>query len=101
MAERAERPGLDERLDGALVEHRHVDAFGEVVEAREVPVGRALVHHVLDEPGTDVAHRRQTEHHRAERVRLRDDVGQRAKWRMTRSRRAPRMLMPMTWHSLR
>ncbi len=42
MAQRVETARLDQRLDGALVEHRQVDAVAEVVEVGERSVGVAL-----------------------------------------------------------
>ena len=61
VAEPVERTGLDQRLDGPLVQHRRVDAVGEVVEVGEAPVGVALGDHQGHEPLADVAHRREPE----------------------------------------
>ena len=65
VAEGVERARLDQRLDGALVQHRRVDAVAEVVEVGERP---ALVarrddvhHHAL----AHVAHRGEPEPHAA------------------------------------
>ena len=79
VAERVERPGLDQRLDGPLVEHRLGHPLGEVVEAGERAVGVALLEQQGDEAGADVAHGRQPE---------RDRPG--AADRQRRRRRAPR-----------
>ena len=65
VAERVEGAGLDQRLDGPLVEHRLGHPLGEVVEAGERAVGVALGEQQVDEPGADVAHRRQPERDRA------------------------------------
>ena len=65
MAEPIERAGLDQRLDGALVEHRLGHTLGEVVERRERAVLVALGEQLLDQPLADVADRRQPERDRA------------------------------------
>ena len=62
VAERVEPAGLDQRLDGALVEHRQVDPVAEVVEVAEGAVRVALG----DDAGSTsaaahVAHRREPE----------------------------------------
>ena len=61
MAERVEGTGLDQRLDGALVEHDRVDPAAEVVEVAEGPAGVALGHDPLDQALAHVAHGRQPE----------------------------------------
>ena len=65
MAERIEATGFDHGLDGALVEHRHVDALAEVVEVGERAV-LAFDEDLLDETLADVAHRGETEDDRTQ-----------------------------------
>ena len=62
VAHGVERPGLDERLDRALVEHRGVAPLAEIVEVRERTVGVSLSHQTLNQTLTHVADRRETEH---------------------------------------
>src|SRR5205085_2691896 len=61
MTERVEGTAVDERLDGALVEHARVDPIAEVVEVGErtapLPLFDQLTRYAL----AHVAHRRQTE----------------------------------------
>ena len=65
VAERVERARLDQRLDGALVEHRRVDAVAEVVEVGERTALLARRDDVRDHALADVADRRQPEADRA------------------------------------
>ena len=55
MAERVERPALDERLDGALVEGLDADPLHEVHERREGAVGVAFLEHFRNEPLPHIA----------------------------------------------
>ncbi len=61
VPERVERAGLDERLDGPLVEDLVVDPVAEVVEVGERPVLLTLGNDELDEPLAHVAHGREPE----------------------------------------
>ena len=56
VPERVERPGLGERLDGALVQRAAVDPVAEVEEVDERPTFLARPHDVRDDPFADVAH---------------------------------------------
>ena len=61
VAHRVEPARLDQRFDGALVEHLGVDPLAEVVEVLEGAVLVPLVDDELDQPGADVADRGQAE----------------------------------------
>ncbi len=65
QAQRVERPGLDERLDRALVEDRFRNPFCEIVERGEGPAGIPLGQQLCDQTLTHVADGRQTERDRA------------------------------------
>ena len=57
MAERVERAGLRERLDGPFVEHARVHPLAEVVEVREVAVLLPFADDEVDDRRADVSHR--------------------------------------------
>ena len=61
MAEGVEGPGLDQRLDGPLVEHHRVDPGAEVVEVGERAALLPLGDDALDQALADIADGRQPE----------------------------------------
>ena len=108
MPEAVERPGLDQRLDGPLVEHLLGHPFGEVVERVELAVLVAFGEQQLDEPLPHVAHRRQTERDRARaadrratRRRARDRPAIASKFMTERLMSGVSTLMPADRQSLR
>jgi len=64
MSERVERAGLNQRLDGPLVEDTRVDPLAEVVEVLERAFLPPLGLHEGDETLPDVAYGREPEHDR-------------------------------------